>query len=281
MTDLHDRGGFRMFNKRGLVFFRKCHSIISKKVSAGGPTSEQQHKAILDDKYWMILNEDHLDGLDGGTRLNHTANAIKHALQTFGPRLINSEIELINNEGAAKNKIFHAHAFDDNGKWYVLEWTEIDASMYYQPCVHNDIDSKKSRHVYLEVIDGDLSYSVINPAGLMVNNRIKKKQLDELKIKLPSKIDNGNLIKQFIVPHWPILLDLMAKRGDTCINRMIALLNFDKHDNFQFTQHPLSQADQMNILSNRLNINTINRTSLRVGEIKEHLQKKASVVSFR
>lgn len=269
-----------MLNKGLFLLPQKSFATASNKVLVGGPSPEQQNQAILDDKYWMILNEFHLTGLASKSRLNHTVNAIKHALQTFGPHLKNSEIKLIDNQGAAKNKIFHAHAFDDNAKWYVLEWTEIDASMYYKPCVNNSKQPIKSRHVYLEVINGDLNYAVINPAGLVVNNSITKKQLNELKIKLPIQIDNGNLIKQFIMPHWSRLLDIMAKRGDTCINRMIALLKFDAHENFKFTQKPLSPTEQESILSNASNTHTINRASLRVAEIKEQLQR-GSAMSFR
>lgn len=248
---------------------------ISKIVTEKGPSSEQQHEAIIRDRYWIILNQTHLTSLKKNTKLNSTTNAIKHALQTFGPNLTGSEIELRNGKGATKGHIFHAHAFDEQGT-YELEWTKIEASYYYKPCVKNDNPNIESRSIYLEVKNDQLHYKVINPAGQLVTNHISKQILNSIGLTLPKGLNTEKLIEKFISPHWSKLLDIMSARGDTCINRMIALLNFDKHENFSFTKEPLTELKQKAMLSNPQNIAIINKASIAAGNIKEKESKKTN-----
>lgn len=270
-----------MNGSKNTFFTQKTTSSTSKKVAEKGPSAKQQRDAIINDQYWIILNQFHLASLKKDSKLNNTANAIKHALQTFGPSLIGSEIELLHGKGAAKKHIFHAHAFDEHAT-YELEWTKIDASYYYTPCAKNDKAKIESRSIYLMVENDQLHYEVINPAGKIVANHIAKNVLNSIGVKLPKALNTEKLIEQFISPHWSKLLDIMSSRGDTCINRMIALLNFDTHENFPFTEQPLTKLEQNTILANPVNNAIINKASIAIHQIKEKDYKKTRLApSYR
>jgi hypothetical protein len=58
--------------------------------------------------------------------------------------------------------------------------------------------------------------------------------------------------------------------------RIIALLNFDKHDNFSFTQYPITESAAKQILSTPENIRIIERVSQKTQEAKDKLERDTS-----
>ncbi len=106
-------------------FFKKPNA--SKKVKAGGPAPEDQLLAMAHDQYWVVLisNMQLLSKCTKGSILCDRVNAFKHALQTYGPTG-NGLPDLRQNEGKAKNHVYHGHVKDSNGTTYVLEWAVID-----------------------------------------------------------------------------------------------------------------------------------------------------------
>jgi len=104
-------------------FFKKRE--LSNKVNAGGPPREDQLLAMAHDKYWVVLNTHLLSTCTKGTVLCDRVNALKHALQTYGP--VGKQLpDCRDNKGKAKSHVFHGHVQDSNGTTYVLEWTVID-----------------------------------------------------------------------------------------------------------------------------------------------------------
>lgn len=105
-------------------FFKKGNEI-SAKVGAGGPTPGAQLLAMAHNKYWMVLNSQLLRACGNDRMLCDQANAFKHALQTYGP-YGNLLPDFRQNQGKAKNHVFHGHVTDSIGTQHILEWTIID-----------------------------------------------------------------------------------------------------------------------------------------------------------
>lgn len=105
-----------------LAFFKK--NKASKIVYAGGPPPEEQISALVEDRYWIVLNTQLLRTCINGTPLCINANAFKHALQTYGPT--DGQLpDFRHNKGDAKKQVFHGHLHDDSTT-YVLEWAIVD-----------------------------------------------------------------------------------------------------------------------------------------------------------
>lgn len=106
-----------------IPFFKKTN--ISNIVKAKGPSPEDQLWAMANDKYWTILNSPLLQKSAGDLKLVARVNALKNALQTYGPTSENLP-DFRNNKGKAMGTVFHGHANDSNGTTFVLEWTVVD-----------------------------------------------------------------------------------------------------------------------------------------------------------
>lgn len=99
---------------------------INAKTLAGGPSYEEQISAIVNNRYWFVLNTHHLSPCSDDSSLCDRTNAFKHALQTYGPNAINLLPNTFNNKGKAGNHIYHGHITNSTGTIYVLEWTIVD-----------------------------------------------------------------------------------------------------------------------------------------------------------
>jgi len=115
------------------TFFKKQKA--SNKENEKGPPYQEQLMALANKTYWTVLNTHHLIFKTNDEKLSDRANALKHALQTYGPSS-KSLPDLRNNEGKAKGTIFHGHVNDANGTTYVLEWTIIDSKNRVMALTH-------------------------------------------------------------------------------------------------------------------------------------------------
>ena len=106
-----------------LRLFKKA--ITSNIVIAGGPSANEQLSAMVSGEYWTVLNTSILLTCVNDKDLCHRVNALKHALQTYGPESIHLP-DLRPNKGKAQGFIFHGHANNSNGTTYILEWTVVD-----------------------------------------------------------------------------------------------------------------------------------------------------------
>ena len=108
-----------------LNFFKKTNT--SEKVKVGGPPPEEQILAMANNKYWIVLNPHLLGSCVKDRLLCDSANAFKHALQTYGPVSDKLPDKLLREgKGLAKGHIFHGHVNDKVGTTYVIEWSAID-----------------------------------------------------------------------------------------------------------------------------------------------------------
>ena len=101
-----------------------CKCLTTSK--SGGPSPKEQLLAITESRYWIVLNSSLLKNCGSDKSLLNRANALKHALQTYGPTST-SLPDFRYNKGKANSYIFHGHAINSNGCTYILEWTVIDA----------------------------------------------------------------------------------------------------------------------------------------------------------
>lgn len=108
---------------KNLKLFEK--SKPSNTVISRGPEYKDQIMAMANDEYWTILNTSLLRKSSADTELNHRVNALKCALQTYGPSS-NKLPDLRQNKGKSKGFVFHGHVNDSNGLTYILEWAIID-----------------------------------------------------------------------------------------------------------------------------------------------------------
>lgn len=76
-------------------------------------------------QYWTVLNTSILRLSANNKDLCHRVNALKHALQTYGPQSGNLP-DLRHNQGKPKGWVFHGHVNNSSGKTYVLEWAIVD-----------------------------------------------------------------------------------------------------------------------------------------------------------
>lgn len=108
---------------QNISFFKKTKK--SPKVLAGGPTPEEQLRAMAENKYWTVLNAHVLIDCHGDKLFTDRINAFKCALQTYGP---NSEQlpSHLPNAGKAAGSVFHGHIRNSNGTTYIIEWTVVD-----------------------------------------------------------------------------------------------------------------------------------------------------------
>ena len=103
-------------------------TTLSNIVKANGPSQEDQVKALANGTYWTVLNSALLRSAAYDQALIIRVNALKNALQTYGP--VSEKLpDFRHNKGSAKGVVFHGHAHDSLGKTHVLEWTVIDEKM--------------------------------------------------------------------------------------------------------------------------------------------------------
>ena len=105
-----------------LKLFTKKNSRI---VDAGGPSPEDQLSAMVNDEYWTILNSSLLRGVGKDKNLVPRVNALKHAIQTYGPKS-DKLPDFRHNKGKAQGLVFHGHATDSLGNTFVLEWAIVN-----------------------------------------------------------------------------------------------------------------------------------------------------------
>lgn len=106
-------------------FFKKdSTNKMSNIVDAKGPSADEQLLAMVNGDYWVVLNANLLRDCKESV-FCYRANALKIALQTYGPASEKLPSILVN-EGKAKNQVYHGHVNDANGTTYVLEWAIID-----------------------------------------------------------------------------------------------------------------------------------------------------------
>ena len=159
---------------------------VSEKIMANGPAYSDQLLAMVQGTYWTVLNSSLLNACGNDKDLCNRVNALKAALQTYGPTSTQLP-DLRSNKGAAKGFVFHGHVNNSNGKTYVLEWTVIDHE-----------------------------------------------------------------------------------------KRIIALLNFDKHENYSFKQYPINELAAEQILSTPENIKIIERVSKKIQEATDKVDRATS-----
>ena len=161
-------------------------SNVSEKIKANGSPYSDQLLAMAQGTYWTVLNSGLLNACGNDTYLCNRVNALKAALQTYGPTSTQLP-DFRQNKGAARGCVFHGHVTNSNGKTYVLEWTVIDRP-----------------------------------------------------------------------------------------KRIIAILNFDKHENYSFTQDKLTEEAAKLILSKEKNIKIIDRVSQKTQEAIEKVNRVSS-----
>lgn len=117
-------GGYSIRSLAPKLLFKTYPLLDNPKVAAGGPTPEQYQKALLENTYWVVLNSGVLghEAIRSDEKLRHRANALKHALQTFGPTDEDNLPDLRSNAGRAKGHVYHGHVTASCGTTYVLEW---------------------------------------------------------------------------------------------------------------------------------------------------------------
>tara|TARA_R110002072_G_scaffold193429_1_gene350667 strand:- start:739 stop:1266 length:528 start_codon:yes stop_codon:yes gene_type:complete len=161
--------------------YKKSH--ISEKEKYGGPSAKEQIQSISENKNWIILNSSLLKSSAYDKKLNHRVNALKHALQTFGPASTRLP-DLRNNEGKAKNYIYHGHVNDSNGVTYILEWAIIDAKQRVMTLIgfdthenykfeQNPLNSEKIEKI-LNDDESEQIFSRTKNKVLEVKNKIKR-----------------------------------------------------------------------------------------------------------
>lgn len=106
-----------------IPFFKKEH--VSNIVKANGPSPEEQLWAMANNEYWTVLNSSLLQYAAVDPILCIRANALKNALQTFGPASEKLP-DFRNNIGNALGHVFHGHVNNSNGTTYVLEWAVVN-----------------------------------------------------------------------------------------------------------------------------------------------------------
>ena len=100
-------------------------SKVSQKINANGPAYPDQILAMAQGNYWTILNTGLLKLSKNNKDLCNRVNALKAALQTYGPNSTQLP-DLRQNKGLAQGSVFHGHVNNSSGKTYVLEWAVID-----------------------------------------------------------------------------------------------------------------------------------------------------------
>ncbi len=113
-------------NPHGLFFLRTFQG--PKKnwlVAAGGPNYVEQASAILDHQEWEVLNPFLLGNAytQQDEKLLRAVNALKGALQTFGPTPANYAVTT---QHKTNNEVFHTNIHGTTGTTYEVEWAIID-----------------------------------------------------------------------------------------------------------------------------------------------------------
>lgn len=108
-----------------VTFFEKSKS--SHIVKAGGPSKAEQLSSMVNDTYWTVLNASLLQEAATDDDLLYRVNALKAALQTYGPISLKLPDFRHNTKGSAKGYVFHGHAKNSAGTAYVLEWAVLCA----------------------------------------------------------------------------------------------------------------------------------------------------------
>lgn len=254
-------------------FFTK--KTISNKVLAGGPPADEQLLAIANNKYWMVLNSDLLnDKRAKNGLLCDKANALKHALQTYGPNNDNLP-DVRPNTGKAQGHVFHGHVSDDNGCTYVLEWTTIDTKdacsvrLLNSEPVNTDINQVISlKEILIIEMDNGYQLGFCNKTGDYEQKKIKNTGINGFleNYKAPGYIINPD--------HKQAIYKLLTSvEGRVFGERVIALIGFKTHENYPFRQKPLSKIECSRILFMPENIQLVHRALNKITEAKAKVER--------
>ena len=242
---------------------------------AGGPPSDEQLLALANNKYWMVLNSDLLEGSRVRDRqLCNKVNALKHALQTYGPNHPCLP-DVRPNIGKAQGSVFHGHVSDSNGCTYVLEWSIVDTK---DVCSIKLIKSKPSEEDINQVIslreiliiEKDNSYQIgfCNKDGEYCQIQLNKAKVSELlnTYKAPVHIKNSE--------HKNAIYNVLSSlEGRIYGERVIALVGFDTHENYSFRQTLLSKDESSRILFSPSNLKIAHRAFNKIEEAKAKVER--------
>lgn len=254
-------------------FFSK--TTASNKVLAGGPPADEQLLAIANNKYWMVLNSNLLnDQRVKNGRLCDKANALKHALQTYGPNS-NKLPDIRPNIGKAQGHVFHGHVSDANSCTFILEWAIIDTKdacsvrlMNSEPS-NTDINQVMSLREIL-IIDMDNSYQIgfCNKDKAYEQRKIKNEGIKELlhTYKSPTYIKNPE--------HKNAISNVLTlAEGRAFGERVIALIGFKTHENYSFRETPLSKSECSRILFAPENLEIVHHALSKIEEAKAKVER--------
>lgn len=168
-----------------MKFFKKskCSGIVEQ----GGPDAGQQLEAMAQGKYWIVLNTHLLVTNSHDERLCVSANAIKAALQTYGP-VSNKLPDFRHNTGKARGHIFHGHAHDSGGTTYVCEWTVVDPDRKIIALL--GFDTHENYRYQQKPLTPDAKQNIFNnEKNVMIMERSRKK-IEEAKEKVERVLNN-------------------------------------------------------------------------------------------
>lgn len=170
-------------------FFKKdSTNEVSHIVNAGGPSAHEQLWAMVNGDYWVVLNTNLLKDCPKKSDLCYRANALKIALQTYGPASTKLPDVRVN-KGKAKNQIYHGHVRDSNGKEYVLEWAIIDSTKKIMALIGFDThENYKFRQEKLT--DKEINKIINQESNQKILTRAESK-IQEAKTKINKMKDRG------------------------------------------------------------------------------------------
>lgn len=178
------------------VTLSKIGLFKSKKSNISENKGPSHHELLLSNasgSSWNILNYHLLNilAISSDSQLRTEVNALKHALQVFGP---NSDKlpDLRNNEGKTKGQVYHGHCKHSNGTTYVMEWAIIDEKSKILAILQFDThENFKYRKKPLKT--GEKDNIQQHPKNVALLDHIQKKQ-EEAEEKVFRMFPNNNSI---------------------------------------------------------------------------------------
>lgn len=156
---------------KNLKLFEK--SKPSNMVISRGPEYKDQIMAIANDEYRTILNTSLLRKSSKDIELNHRVNALKCALQTYGPSS-NKLPDLRQNKGKAQGFVFHGH--------YILEWAIIDAKI--RVLTLTNFDTHENYKFKQKPIDKETASELLEQPESIKIMKLVSEKIDEAKKKI-------------------------------------------------------------------------------------------------
>lgn len=93
---------------------------VKRIVNAGGPTAQEQRNAIVNNAYWHVCGIEKVAKKTKNNKVLIKAQAVKHALQAFGP--YSDRIPGLRT--STGSNAFHTHVIEKTT--YIIEWSVID-----------------------------------------------------------------------------------------------------------------------------------------------------------